>query len=54
MILKIVTGIIAMVLMIAFVLPPALKLKDTALWVVVGLGVVLMLIDLWQSLHERD
>ena len=54
MILKAVTGIIALLLMIAFVLPPAVKLKDTALIMVVAIGIVLMLIDLWQSLHEND
>jgi hypothetical protein len=54
MILKAVTGFIAVLLMVAFVLPPAVKLKDLALWSVIGLGVVLMLIDLWQSLHEND
>ncbi len=54
MVVKIVAGIIAIVLVVAFVLPPALKLKEPALIVVIGLGIVLMLIDLWQSLWERD
>ena len=54
MVMKIVAGIIAIVLVVAFVLPPALKLKEPALIVVIGLGIVLMLIDLWQSLRERD
>ena len=54
MILKIITGLIAMLLMIAYVVPPAIKLKHVALAIVIALGVVLMLIDLWQSLHERD
>ena len=54
MVVKIVAGIVAVVLVIAFVLPPAIKLKDVALAIVIALGVVLMLIDLWQSLRERD
>ena len=54
MIVKAISGIIALVLMIGYVLPPALKLKDVALAVVIAIGVVLMLLDLWQSLHERD
>ena len=54
MILKVVAGIIAMLLVIAYVLPPAIKLKDVALAIVIALGIVLMLIDLWQSLHEND
>ena len=54
MVVKIIAGIIAVTLMIAFVLPPAFKLKDPALAIVIALGVVLMLIDLWQSLREKD
>jgi hypothetical protein len=54
MILKIVTGIIALALMIGYVVPPAIKLKHVALAVVIAIGVVLMLIDLWQSLFEND
>ena len=54
MIVKAISGIIAMVLMIGFVVAPALKLKDVALVIVIAIGVVLMLLDLWQSLHERD
>ena len=54
MILKIITGLIALLLMIAYVLPPAIKLKHAALAIVIAIGVVLMLIDLWQSLREND
>ena len=54
MILKSITGLIALTLMIAYVLPPAIKLKHVALAVVIAIGVVLMLIDLWQSLREND
>ena len=54
MIVKAISGIIALVLMIAFILPPAVKLKEPALAIVICIGVVLMLVDLWQSLHERD
>jgi hypothetical protein len=54
MIMKVIAGIIAVVLVVAFVLPPALKLKEPALIMVIALGIVLMLIDLWQSLKEQD
>ncbi|MGH8667289.1 MAG: hypothetical protein ACREUX_23770 [Burkholderiales bacterium] len=54
MVMKVIAGIIAVVLVVAFVLPPAVKLKEPALIVVITLGIVLMLIDLWQSLKERD
>jgi hypothetical protein len=54
MAMKIVAGIIAVVLVLAFVTPPAYKLKDPAMIAVIVLGIVLMLIDLWESLHERE
>ena len=54
MVMKVISGIIAVALLIAFVAPPAVKLKDPALIAVILIGIVLMLIDLWQSLHERD
>ena len=47
-------GLIAAALMVAFLLPIAIKLKDAALAIVSAVGVVLMLLDLYQSLHERD
>ncbi|HEX6720950.1 MAG TPA: hypothetical protein VF107_05245 [Burkholderiaceae bacterium] len=52
--LKIFSGIVAVVLFIAFVAPVALKLKETSLIVVIALGVVMMAIDLAQSLRARD
>jgi len=51
---KLVSTLIGALLVIAFVAPPALKLKELALVVVILIGLVLMAIDLWQSLHERD
>jgi hypothetical protein len=54
MIMKIVAGLIAIVLMIAYLVPPAIKLKDLALAIVIVIGVALMLLDLWESLWERE
>ena len=54
MTLKLVASLIAVVLMAAFLVPPALKLKDAALIAVIAIGIVLMLIDVYQSLRERD
>jgi hypothetical protein len=51
---KILAGVVAMVLAIGYLLPPILKLKDTALGVVIVIGVALMLIDLVQSLQSKD
>jgi hypothetical protein len=54
MAVKIVSGIVAVALVLAYVVPPALKLKHVALAIVITVGVVMMLIDLWQSLKEGD
>ncbi len=51
---KILAGIVAAGLMLAFISPVALRLKDTALWIVVALGIGMMLVDLWQSLTSKD
>jgi len=54
MAMKIFAGIVAIVLVLAYVIPPAIKLKHVALAVVISIGVVMMLVDLWQSLRERE
>lgn len=54
MIFKVVAGIVAMILALGFLAPPVIKLKDPALAVVIVIGVVLMVIDLWQSLQSKD
>jgi len=51
---KILAGIIAIILMVAFLAPPALKLQDLALSGVILIGIVMMLVDLWQSLQSKD
>lgn len=51
---KILAGLIAMALVLAYLAPPVFKLKDPALAIVVALGVVLIAIDLWQSLQSKD
>jgi hypothetical protein len=54
MAIKLVSAVIAVVLLGAFLLPVALKLKETSLWVVMLLGFAMMLVDLWQSLRKND
>jgi len=54
MALKIFAGILAAVLLAAFVAPPILKLQDVPLTVVIVIGFVMMLVDLWQSLQSKD
>jgi len=54
MIPKLVAGLIATLLALAYLLAPAIKLKDPALAIVIGIGIVMMLVDLYQSLHKND
>ncbi len=51
---KILAGIIATILVLAFLLPPVVKLRDFALGGVILIGIVMMLVDLWQSLRSKD
>ena len=54
MILKILAGLLAVVLMVIYLIPPVYKLQDIELGVVVAIGLTLMLVDLWQSLRSKD
>jgi len=52
---KILAGLVAVALMLAYLSPMIIKMKDAALTSVVVLGIVVMLVDLWQSLRKsRD
>ena len=51
---KLVAGIVAAALLIVFVGPVVIKLKDVALSVVVLIGLTMMLVDVWQSLKSKD
>lgn len=52
--IKYLFGVIAASLVLIYLSPVVLKLKDPALSIVVGAGVVMMLVDLWQSLRSKD
>jgi hypothetical protein len=54
MALKIFAGILAVALMLIYLAPVVLKLMQPALTIVVLTGIVMMLVDLWQSLKSRD
>lgn len=54
MIVKLVAAVIAVVLVLIYLAPPVYKLRDIELGAVVSIGVVLMLVDLWQSLRSKD
>jgi len=51
---KVVAAIVAATLLIVFIGPVVVKLKDVALTVVALIGVVMMLVDVWQSLKSRE
>ena len=47
-------GILAVALFLLYLSPVVLKLREVALTVVVSIGIVMMLVDLWQSLKTRE
>jgi len=51
---KILCGIVAAALLLVYVAPVVLRLKEISLWIVVVLAIGMMLIDLWQSLQSKD
>ena len=51
---KIVAGVVAATLFLAYMAPVVWRLQDVALWIVAGLSAVMMLVDLWQSLRSKD
>jgi hypothetical protein len=51
---KIFAAVVAVVLVVSFLSPVVFKLKDVALGVIILIGIVMMLIDLWQSLQSKE
>ena len=47
-------GVLAVALMLAYITPVVIKLREPALTGVAIMGVAMMLIDLWQSLKSKD
>ncbi len=54
MALKIFAGLVGVVLLLIYVAPVVLKLKEIPLWCVALLGVGMMLVDLRQSLQSQE
>jgi CBS-domain-containing membrane protein len=52
--MKVLGGIIAAALLAVFIGPVVVKLNEFALWSVAGIGFVLMLADLVQSLRTKE
>ena len=44
----------AVILVVGFLVPVVLKLKDVALGVVICIGIAMMLVDLLQSLKSKE
>jgi len=54
MTVKLFASIVALVLVAGFLVPYVLKMKETDLGIVLLIGIAMMLVDLWQSLQEKD
>ena len=51
---KYLAACVALVLLLMFLAPVVIKLQDVALGAVIAIGLGLMALDLWESLHEKD
>jgi hypothetical protein len=54
MAVKIVAALVAVILMGAYLIAPVYKLQEVDLGIAIVLGMILMLVDLWQSLKSKD
>ena len=52
--IKVAAALVAVILLAGYLLALVLKMKEVDLSIVVGIGLVLMLVDLWQSLKSKD
>ena len=51
---KIVMGLIALIMALAFFAPPVIKLKDPALIIVILIGVAAMIVNFIEVVREKD
>ena len=51
---KIFAGVVAVLLMLGYLLPPIFKLKEIDLTIAILLGLAMMAVDLWDSLQSKD
>lgn len=52
--IKLFAAVVAVILMIGFLAPVVLKLKDVPLGIVISVGIAMMLVDLLQSLKSKE
>ena len=51
---KIAAGVVAVILIVGYLLPPVFKLQEVALGVVICIGIAMMMVDLVQSMRKDD
>jgi len=51
---KILASVVAAALLIVFIAPVVIKLKEMSLIVVALIGLTMMIVDIWQSLKSND
>jgi len=54
MAVKIIAGIAGVVLLLVYVSPVVLRLREIPLFAVAILGIGMMLLDLWESLRSKE
>ncbi len=54
MAIKVAAALVAVILMFGYLLALAFKLKEIDLGIVIAIGLLLMLIDLWQSFKSKE
>jgi uncharacterized membrane protein YqjE len=54
MIFKYFVGLVAIALMLIYLVPPVIKLKEIELGIVILIGLAMMAVDLWQSFKSKD
>jgi hypothetical protein len=51
---RIFASVVGAALLVVYIAPVVVKLKSVALVVVAGIGVTMMLVDIWHSLKEKS
>lgn len=52
--MKLLFGLLGAVMMLTFLASFVIKVKEPSMMVVVAVGIVMMLVDLWQARNEAD
>lgn len=52
--MKLLFGLLGAAMMLAFLASFVIKVREPSMMVVVAIGIVMMLVDLWQARNEAD